>query len=196
MPAGDPARFGTPAGARPEGNEYRATHDFLSGIHNRAAIIGLLDREATRCRRTGQEMGVMIADIDHFKLINDTYGHPVGDEVIKQFAVKISSALRPYDSVGRLGGEEFLILVPNCALQEAALVAERLRSSVATDKFVIGQWIIPVTVSIGVSTLTGADPDVDKILQTVDSALYEAKNNGRNRVECYIPSRQAGVPVL
>ncbi len=138
----------------------------------------------------------MIADIDHFKLINDTYGHPVGDEVIKQFAVKISSALRPYDSVGRLGGEEFLILVPNCALQEAALVAERLRSSVATDKFVIGQWIIPVTVSIGVSTLTGADPDVDKILQTVDSALYEAKNNGRNRVECYIPSRQAGVPVL
>jgi len=130
--------------------EYRATHDFLSGIHNRAAIIELLDREATRCKRTGQEMGVMIADIDHFKLVNDTYGHSAGDEVIKQLAVKVSSALRPYDSVGRVGGEEFLILVPNCALQEAALVAERLRSSVATDKFVIGQFVIPVTVSIGV----------------------------------------------
>jgi len=130
--------------------EYRASHDSVSDIHNRAAIIELLDREVTRRKRTGQEMGVMMADIDHFKLINDTYGHPVGDEVIKQLAVKMSSALRPYDSVGRVGGEEFLILVPNCALQEAALVAERLRSSVATDKFVIGQFVIPVTVSIGV----------------------------------------------
>jgi len=164
--------------------EYQATHDFLSGIHNRAAIMELLKREASRCERTRQELGVLIADIDHFKTINDTYGHPVGDEVIKQIALKMASALRPYDSVGRFGGEEFLILAPNCALSEAAVVAERLRRSVATERFAIGQLSIPISVSIGVSTIKGACPDVNLALQAADSALYRAKDKGRNRVEC------------
>ena len=164
--------------------EYRATHDFLSGIHNRAAIMELLKREASRCERTRQELGVLIADIDHFKTINDTYGHPVGDEVIKQIALKMASALRPYDSVGRFGGEEFLVLAPNCALSEAAVVAERLRRSVATEKFAIGHLSIAISVSIGVSTIKGACPDVNLALQAADSALYRAKDKGRNRVEC------------
>ncbi len=168
--------------------EYRATHDFLSGIYNRAAIVALLDREASRCKRTRQEMGVLIADIDHFKAINDTYGHSVGDEVIKQLALRMASSLRPYDSVGRYGGEEFLILIPNSTLSEARVVAERLRRSVATDKFVIDQLAIPVTVSVGVSTTKGGVPEVNLALQTADSALYEAKNKGRNRVECGVPS--------
>lgn len=169
--------------------EYRATHDFLTGIHNRAAIMDLLGREASRCKRTQQEMGVLIADIDHFKAINDTYGHAVGDEVIKELALRMASALRPYDSVGRLGGEEFLILVPSCASNEVVVVAERLRLRVATDKFVINQFDIPVTVSVGVSTIKGPVPDVNLALQTADSALYEAKNNGRNRVECCVPAK-------
>jgi diguanylate cyclase (GGDEF)-like protein len=173
--------------------EYRATHDFLTGIHNRAAIMELLNREASRCARTRQEMGVLIADIDHFKTINDTYGHPVGDQVIQQLALRMASALRPYDSVGRFGGEEFLILVPNCAFSEALIVAERLRLSVATDKLVIGPLAIPVTVSVGVSTIKGAVPDVNLALQTADSALYEAKNKGRNRVEGCFPLKQAPV---
>src|ERR1035441_1082048 len=176
--------------------EYRATHDFLSGIHNREAIMELLNREASRCKRTLQEMGLLMVDIDHFKAINDTYGHPVGDQVIKELALRMAAALRPYDSLGRFGGEEFLILVPNCVLSDAVAVAERLRLSVATDKMVIGQFAIPVTVSVGVSTIKGAALDVNLALQTADSALYEAKNKGRNRVECCVPSKQASVHFL
>lgn len=176
--------------------EYRATHDFLSGIYNRAAIMGLLNREASRCERTGQEMGVLIADIDHFKAINDTYGHLVGDQVIQQLALRMASAVRPYDSVGRFGGEEFLILVPSCALSEAVVVAERLCLRVATDKLAIGEFAIPVTVSVGVSTTKGAALDVNLALQRADSALYEAKNKGRNRVESCVHSEQATACLL
>jgi diguanylate cyclase (GGDEF)-like protein len=174
--------------------EYRATHDFLSGIYNRAAIMDLLQREASRCKRTRQEIGLLIADIDNFKVINDTYGHPVGDEVVRQLAMRMASALRMYDSVGRFGGEEFLILLPNCALSDVMVVAERVRLSVATDKFVIGQFAIPVTVSIGVSTIKGVVPDVNLALQAADSALYEAKHKGRNRVECCVPLAVASSP--
>ena len=166
--------------------EYRATHDFLTGIPNRAAIMELLNREAARCQRTHEQMGVLIADVDHFKIINDTYGHPVGDQVLKELALRIASALRAYDSVGRLGGEEFLIVLPSCALCEAGLVAERVRLSVARDKFVTGEFAIPVTVSVGVSALEST-PDVNQVLQTADSALYQAKKNGRNRVEGSVP---------
>jgi diguanylate cyclase (GGDEF)-like protein len=167
--------------------EYRANHDFLSGIHNRAAIIQLLERETSRCQREGQSMSLAIADIDHFKAINDTYGHLVGDQVIKLFALRMGAVLRPYDSIGRFGGEEFLILIPNCPMNEVMTVAERLRVSVAIDKFLVGQFSIPVTVSIGVSTIREADRDVNLALQAADSALYDAKNRGRNRVECHIP---------
>jgi diguanylate cyclase (GGDEF)-like protein len=171
--------------------EYRATHDFLSGIYNRVAIMELLNREASRCQRTRQEMSVLMVDIDHFKAVNDTYGHFVGDEVIKQVTLRMGSALRPYDSVGRFGGEEFLILIPNCALSEAILIAERLRLSVAKDKMEISQFSIPVTVSVGVSTMKEAVTDMNLALQAVDLALYEAKKKGRNRVECYV----MGIPL-
>jgi len=171
--------------------ERRATHDFLTGIHNRAAITDLLMHEAARCQRAREEIGVLIADIDHFKTINDTYGHPVGDQVLKQIALRIASAVRTYDSVGRFGGEEFLILVPNCTLSESMVVAERLRLSVATDRFMVGDFAIPVTVSVGVSTVRGTALSVTRALQTADSALYEAKKKGRNRVECCVPTEQA-----
>jgi diguanylate cyclase (GGDEF)-like protein len=167
--------------------EYRATHDFLSGIFNRAAIINILNREASRCQREGQPLSVLIADVDHFKVINDTYGHLVGDQVIKLIVLRMAIALRSYDSVGRFGGEEFLIVVPNCGEGEAVVVAERLRIGIAGEKFVIGQLAIPVSVSVGVSTRTNAAQDVDWTLQVADSALYEAKRKGRNRVERYIP---------
>jgi len=127
-------------------------------------------------------------DIDRFKTINDTFGHPVGDVVIKQLAERMLAAVRPYDSVGRFGGEEFLVLLPSCALSEAATVAERLRLSVATEKLVIGQLTVPVTVSVGVSTIEGPDVNIDLALETADSALYRAKDNGRNRVEIYTPA--------
>ena len=171
--------------------EYRATHDFLSGIYNRAAILELLKREASRCERASQQLSVLMVDVDHFKVINDTYGHLVGDQVITQLALRMASALRPYDLVGRFGGEEFLVLVPNCALSAAMVVAERLRLSIATDKMAIGQFAIPVTVSVGVSTIKEAKLDTNLALQAADLALYEAKNKGRNRVECWVPSEPA-----
>jgi diguanylate cyclase (GGDEF)-like protein len=174
--------------------EYRATHDFMTGIHNRLGIMAVLNRESSRCKRTNQQMGLLIVDIDHFKAVNDTYGHPAGDEVLKQLAPRMLAALRPYDSVGRLGGEEFLVLLPSCALSEAAVVAERLRLSVGADKLVVGQLMIPVTVSIGVTTIEGPTVDVDLALQTADSALYAAKNNGRNRVEIYDPASMVSSP--
>jgi diguanylate cyclase (GGDEF)-like protein len=149
--------------------EHRATHDSLTGIHNRPAIMELLTREAARCKRTRQQMGVLIADIDHFKLINDTYGHPVGDEVLKQLVLRMALTLRPYDSLGRIGGEEFLILVQDCAPGEVVGVAERVRLSIANDNFVIGQFAIPVTVSLGVSAVEASTPDVDVAVQTADS---------------------------
>jgi diguanylate cyclase (GGDEF)-like protein len=171
--------------------ERRATHDFLTGIHNRAAITDLLMHEAARCQRAREEIGVLIADIDHFKTINDTYGHLVGDQVLKQIALRIASAVRTYDSVGRFGGEEFLILVPNCALRESMVVAERVRLSVATNRFMIGDFAIPATVSVGVSTAGGTTLNVTQVLQMADSALYEAKKKGRNRVESWVPTGQA-----
>jgi len=173
--------------------EYRATHDFLTGIHNRPGIMELLDREASRCKRTRQQMGLLIVDIDKFKQINDAYGHPVGDIVLKQLAVRMVAALRPYDHVGRFGGEEFLVLLPSCTLSEATIVAERLRTNVAQDKLAVGQLAIPVTVSVGVSILEGPNVDVDLALETADSALYAAKNNGRNRVEFRVPGKQSPV---
>ena len=115
----------------------------------------------------------------------------MGDQVIKQLTLRMASVLRPYDAVGRFGGEEFLVLTPNCALSEAMVVAERLRFSVARDKIVIGQFAIPVTVSVGVSTIKEAVVDINLALQAADLALYEAKNKGRNRVECCIPAKQA-----
>jgi diguanylate cyclase (GGDEF)-like protein len=170
-----------------EDAEYKATHDFLSGIYNRAAITGLLKREASRCKRSGEPMSVMMVDIDHFKSINDTYGHPAGDEVIKQVTVRISSVLRTYDAVGRFGGEEFLVLTPNCALNEALAVAERLRSCVADDKATVGELAIPVSVSVGVSAVREDILDVNVAVDTADLALYAAKKGGRNRVEYYVP---------
>src|SRR5208283_969987 len=170
-----------------ESAEYKATHDFLSGIYNRAAITEMLTREASRSERCGHRVSVMMVDVDHFKSINDTYGHAAGDEVIKQLTARISSVLRTYDAVGRLGGEEFLIVTPNCSLGEALGVAERLRSGVASEKMIVGEVAIPVTVSVGVSALSVDIPDVNRVLETADSALYAAKKSGRNRVECYVP---------
>jgi len=171
--------------------EYKATHDFLSGIYNRAAIIDLLEREAARGQREGRPTSVLLVDIDHFKTINDTYGHLVGDQVIKMLAQKMASVLRPYDSLGRFGGEEFLIVIPNCAGEEAMAVAERVRGATARDNVVSGEIAIPVTVSIGVSSITTPSQSTTWVLQTADSALYAAKAKGRNRVECSSRSNDA-----
>lgn len=168
--------------------EYRATHDPLTGLYNRRSIIEALGREASRSDRAGQKLSVLIAEIDDFQELNETHGRAVCDQIIKQLAPKMSSDLRPHDSAGRFGAEQFLIVAPNCSDNHGIVVANRLRLAVARDKLAIGQLIIPVTVSVGISTQQDSAEDIHVTIQAAQSALSEAKNKGRNRVECYAPS--------
>jgi diguanylate cyclase (GGDEF)-like protein len=131
-------------------------------------------------------------DIDHLKTINETYGQSAGDLVIKQLAPKMASPLRPHDSVGRFGGEQYLIVAPNCPINHAMVVAERLCQTVASEKFLIENFAVQVTVSIGVSSIRRSVLDVNQVLQEADSALREAKSKGRNRAVCSNPSESAG----
>lgn len=168
-----------------ETSEYRATHDFLCGLFNRGAIIEILTREIARWERERAVFSICIADIDHFKTVNDTYGHLVGDEVLKHISLQMRSLLRSYDSLGRYGGEEFLIVAPHCESAEAASIAERLRATVTIEKLRIQEYAIPVTISLGVSTISPQNATASSLLQAADMALYEAKKKGRNRVEVF-----------
>lgn len=163
---------------------FEATHDALTGLPNRAEILRRLEIEMDRQKRTGESFGVLLADADHFKKVNDTYGHNVGDEVLREIGRRFVASLRPYDSVGRYGGEEFLIVIPGCDGPEAAVIAERLRQNTAVPLTSTSAGIIPVTISAGLITCNGAT-ELDRLmlLRMVDEALYRAKASGRNRVE-------------
>jgi diguanylate cyclase (GGDEF)-like protein len=129
-------------------------------------------------------VAVIMADIDHFKKINDTYGHLTGDEVLRQTTVRLTQYLRPYDAVGRYGGEEFLLVLPSCSTQEALNVAERLRGSFQENPINNVEGSFNVSLSFGVVIISGKfSPDTDAIIGLADEALYKAKNLGRNRVE-------------
>lgn len=170
-----------------ETSEFRASHDFLTGLYNRAAVMELLRRELARCEREHTSVAVLIIDADHFKRINDSYGHLIGDEVLKQLSLRIKSALRSYDLLGRYGGEEFLIVAPNCDLADATCIAERVRACVANDKLQIGQLQVTVTVSIGVTRARNVVLELNSMLRNADRALYLAKEKGRNRVDSFVP---------
>jgi diguanylate cyclase (GGDEF)-like protein len=160
----------------------RATHDSLTGLWNRAAILELLHRELARGRRECRPVGVLLADLDHFKRINDTFGHLAGDRVLRQVAGRLGEAVRLYDTVGRYGGEEFLIVLPGCDAVHATGLAERLCRCVAAEP---AEWQgrpIPITLSLGVAAWDAAAAgDAAGLLQTADEALYRAKAAGRNR---------------
>lgn len=158
-----------------------AARDSLTGVWNRKAIFEILDRELLRAERVQEPLGVIMIDVDHFKRINDTRGHAAGDSVLRIIATGIAAVLRPYDSVGRYGGEEFLIVAPGCGLAEACELAERVRSHVAGCNITVGGSSVAVSLSLGVATGQAAS-DVEKLLQAADAALYQAKNSGRNRV--------------
>jgi two-component system, cell cycle response regulator len=164
---------------------FEAAHDTLTTLWNHGAIIDFLRKEIDRQKRTHQPLGVIIADLDHFKKINDTYGHLVGDAVLQHVAQRFQRAVRSYDFVGRYGGEEFLILVPGCNLPDAITSAERLRRCIAEQPVVTSAGKLAVTVSMGlVSTADeGRDgQDCQELLRAADAALYTAKAQGRNRV--------------
>jgi two-component system, cell cycle response regulator len=165
---------------------FAATHDFLTGLLNRSEILAALQREFSRSGREGKSATVILADIDHFKRVNDGLGHAAGDEVLKEVARRMRCDLRPYDVVGRYGGEEFLIILPGCDLPNGVRRAEQIRNQIANEPVHTPSGPVSATISMGVTVttfgpeLTGAD-----ILQQADISLYKAKNNGRNRTEVF-----------
>ena len=174
-------------GAREE-LRYRATHDALTGIYNRGEIIDALHRERARQARDGGSFGVIIADLDHFKRVNDTYGHSAGDAVLREAAVRMKASVRSYDFIGRYGGEEFLLVVPSSDAAGTLALAERIRQSMQSSPVSTSDGEIPVTVSLGVAASTETCPlDSQDLLLRADQALYRAKENGRNCVELSDP---------
>ncbi len=160
---------------------HQATHDPLTGILNRRAILDRLNKELLRVSREDGRLSVGICDLDHFKKVNDTYGHQVGDEVLVAFTQCIQAHLREYDSVGRYGGEEFLIIVAGSEGQIQEGIYERLVTEVADTEIKTKAGPISITVSIGVAPGTGQSA-IDALLAAADAALYQAKAEGRNRV--------------
>ena len=164
----------------------QATTDTLTGANNRRYLTRHLSREIKRAMRFDGMLSVLMLDIDHFKQINDRYGHAAGDEVLQQFAQKISMNLREYDWFARLGGEEFAVVLPQTSLSDAETVAEKLRRQVADAPMRCSIGPVTVTVSIGVSGIQSLhaleQPTVDRLLETADRVLYVSKEEGRNRV--------------
>jgi diguanylate cyclase (GGDEF)-like protein len=162
----------------------KATHDSLTGLLNHEEILDILDKELARSGRDGVCASVIMADIDHFKMVNDTYGHLAGDAVLRITAEKMHSMQRSYDSIGRYGGEEFMIVLPECCLECAVAFAERLRSCISQASMDTSEGLIPVTISLGVAA-SGKEGIQDgySLVKAADAALYKAKENGRNRVE-------------
>lgn len=163
---------------------FKASHDSLTSLWNRGLILELLDKELARSRRERSFLSLLLCDVDHFKQINDEYGHPVGDQVLQEMAKRLVGALRSYDSVGRYGGEEFLILLSGCDASRTQERAEQLRQHVASGKFLTAQGSLTVTISVGALSIGGwpSDFDASRLLKEVDAALYEAKSAGRNCV--------------
>jgi two-component system cell cycle response regulator len=173
---------------------FAATHDFLTSLLNRSEILAAIEREFSRSGREGKPAAVIMADIDHFKRINDSMGHAAGDEVLKEVSRRLKSDLRPYDVVGRYGGEEFLIILPGCELTVGARRADEIRNLVAKDPIFTPFGTTSATVSMGVTaTSPGRDHSVSDLLHQADVSMYAAKKNGRNRVELFsATARQAG----
>jgi two-component system cell cycle response regulator len=165
-----------------EAMRFKAMHDILTGVWNRGAILETLDREITRSRRERTSMGVLIVDLDHFKDVNDNYGHLAGDDVLREVTRRMQSEIRPYDALGRYGGEEFLILLPGCGASETAEKAERLREAIFQHPVETQVGPLNVTISLGgVATLDWPEDVANQILRMADAALYHAKEAGRNR---------------
>ena len=166
-----------------ESLRYQATHDCLTGLLNRSATMDALRSELERAGRQGSPLCLMIGDIDHFKNINDTHGHTIGDAVLCEAARRMRSSLRAYDTVGRYGGEEFLFVMPGCDVYHAQSQAERIQDSITSRPIDLPRVSISLTMSIGAVVKQHiAVEDLDALILAADGALYEAKAQGRNRV--------------
>jgi diguanylate cyclase (GGDEF)-like protein len=166
----------------------QALRDPLTGLYNRRYLSETLDRELTRCKRNKEPLSVIIMDVDHFKTINDTYGHQAGDEFLKTIASLIQSHARGSDVACRYGGEEFLLLMPGTNLQTAAKRAEDLRVICSETQVLFEMKNLVVTISFGVASYPDHGTTPDEILIKADRALYQSKNNGRNLVTVWSES--------
>jgi diguanylate cyclase (GGDEF)-like protein len=157
-----------------------AEHDDLTGLWNHRIIVERLRQEVDRSLREGTPLSVIIVDLDHFKNVNDTYGHPAGDLVLREIGAILQRAVRSYDWVGRYGGEEFLLILPGSSFTGSRVRAEELRIAVQVAYIHDGKQAIPVTASFGVAS--GFPANYELMIKAADTALYRAKDNGRNCV--------------
>ncbi len=163
--------------------QWRSRHDGLTGLLNRRAMQEAIDQQLARSRRAGDTFALLMLDLDHFKSINDRFGHPVGDQALKHAATLLQSGLREQDRVGRFGGEEFIVLLPQVSLTEAAAVAESLRQRFAAEPLPRPDGSLPLAASWGVAEWHGPAEESSRLLLRADQALYRAKQAGRDRVE-------------
>ncbi|MDX2175086.1 MAG: GGDEF domain-containing protein [Candidatus Sumerlaeia bacterium] len=162
--------------------ERRAMHDGLTGLFNRQAFMERFELECQRTQRHKHQVSLLILDLDHFKLVNDTYGHQAGDEALRRVAAVLNESIRETDTVGRAGGEEFMVLLPETAQPGAELLAERIRAAVEQIAFPAAEETVRLTASIGVASTFGRAAHADTLMARADRALYRAKGEGRNRV--------------
>ncbi len=178
-----------------ESMRHAATHDSLTGLMNRGEIISVLERELERARRERKPVGVILGDIDHFKGVNDTLGHLFGDEALREIGRRLRAQLRVYDGVGRYGGEEFLLVLPNCDLPNSVLRADALREFVAASPVVCcnEEKLITMSMGVAISACEGKG-EIEALLNQADAGLYAAKEKGRNRVEHFTAAAKKTTP--
>jgi diguanylate cyclase (GGDEF)-like protein len=169
-----------------EALQVQATRDYLTQLWNRSAILDILDRELARARRESTAIGVVLADLDAFKTINDTYGHLAGDAVLRQAAARMQSSVRQYDSIGRYGGEEFVILLPGADEETVKRQAARMRVAIRENPIILPEHSLNITCSFGCTVGYGDDITAEMLIREADTALYRAKRSGRDRVE-FVP---------
>jgi two-component system, cell cycle response regulator len=164
---------------------FKATHDALTSLWDRGAILALLRSELNRSVREHSPLSLLLCDIDHFKNVNDTYGHQTGDEVLEQVSTRLLNGVRSHDAVGRYGGEEFLIVLNSCSYENLKVRAEHIRSSIRCCPFSTSQGPISLSMSVGAVTIENWDKSIpiEQFLKQADAALYRAKAAGRNQVE-------------
>ena len=172
-----------------EALRIQATHDPLTGVWNRAAAIQSFERELHRSYREAKPVALIMADIDHFKLVNDTYGHLAGDAALREVCRRMRGLMRHYDTIGRYGGEEFLIVLPGCDWAEAQLIAERIREEIGSHPVKTLEGELDITISLGLAVGEGGRKhDPNALIRAADTALYRSKRAGRNRVTVATPT--------
>jgi diguanylate cyclase len=163
--------------------ERESTIDFLTGLNNVRQYDNALNQSFVNVKDKNERLSILIIDIDFFKKVNDTYGHPAGDSVLQQLGVILSVSCRSFDTVSRIGGEEFSVILPDCPSNQALEVAERLRTAVEINEFIISHELkINITISIGAATYPDNVQDLESLIKEADNALYAAKHSGRNKV--------------